>query len=130
TWRTAHYGDAWRLFSGSVAGTVRKEEATLTLGARAGSRFDSVIPRTGRAAVRVLMDRLGHPLTAVAAVTFAARGMQTNGGRRLIRSAGHYFLRPARHGWAIYAFDVTRSDQPILPAGGSPTLSPTAGASP
>jgi hypothetical protein len=128
-WRTGHYAAAWDVFTHQVIGQARRSEGTLTLGAHAGSTFASVEPGSGRLDLRVLTDRLGHPSTAVAAVSFAARGTEKSGRRDVIQSTGHYFLRPTPRGWAIYAFDVKRNDHRLRPKEQS-TGSPTTGASP
>ena len=128
-WRTGHYADAWDVFTNQVIGEARRSEGTLTLGAHAGSTFASVLHGSGRLDLRVLTDRLGHPSTAVATVSFAARGNEKSGRSDVIQSTGHYFLRPTPHGWAIYAFDVRRGDHRVRPKK-SKAASPTTGASP
>jgi hypothetical protein len=80
--------------------------------------------------VRILIDPSGHPSTAVADVTFAARGTKTNGALAVIRSVGQYFLRPSPRGWSIYAYEVTRDDGPPPAPSPSPSSSPSAEASP
>jgi hypothetical protein len=131
TWSTGHYGKAWGEFTKEAIGRARSDENTLTLGARADRVFTSVMPHTGRLDVRILIDPRGHPSTAVANVTFAARGTMRSGQHDVIRSNGHYFLRPRAHGWAIYAYEVTRDDaaEPA-PTPSSSASSPSAGATP
>jgi hypothetical protein len=110
SWQHGTYGDAWRLFTSDALPTARADESTLTLGAHAGGRYQVVYPHAGHLAVRVLMDRYGHPSTAVAIVSFAARAMELNGQKAVIRSGGQYFLRPGPRGWAIYGYQVKRDD--------------------
>jgi hypothetical protein len=132
TWGTGHYHEAWQAFTSDAITTARNDEETLTLGARAGRMFSTVLPHAGSLRLRILIDPSGHPSTAVADVTFAARGTQTNGALAVIRSEGQYFLRPSPRGWSIYAYEVTRDDGP--PPAPSPSSSssgsPSAEASP
>jgi hypothetical protein len=109
-WRSGRYTDAWRLFTSDAIAIARRDESTLTLGAQAGRTYDIVMPHAGQLAVRVLMDKYGHPSTAVAIVSFAARAEELNGDKAVIRSGGQYFLRPGPRGWSIYGYQVKRDD--------------------
>ncbi|MFN2545166.1 MAG: hypothetical protein ABR600_11460 [Actinomycetota bacterium] len=117
TWVTGRYGGAWQLFTPDAVRTARTDDATLTLGPDAGRMYSAVRPHAGQLQVRVLMDRLGHPSTAVAVVSFSARALRKDGARGVIRSAGHYFLRPSSHGWLIYGYDVNRDDAVLSATG-------------
>ena len=119
-WRSGHYGEAWRLFTSDALPTARSDETALTLGPGAGRTFQSVAPHRGKLVVRVLMDRMGHPSTAVALVHFAARGLREGGPPAAIRSSGQYFLRPSPKGWSIYGYQVKRDDGTVAVAGASP----------
>lgn len=120
-WRRGSYGGAWRAFASEAVTQAQVDEPTLTLGPRAGAVFRSVRAHTAIARVRVLVDRLGHPSTAEAAVRFAARGVRADGVTQAIRSTGHYFLRPSARGWVIYAYDVKRDDAEFPPATPQPS---------
>jgi len=113
-WRGGHYGDAWRAFTKDAIARARSDESTLTLGTRAASVFSAVLPHEGRLMVRILLDPKGHPSTAVADVGFSARADERSGHVIVIRSSGHYFLRPRAKGWAIYGYEVNREDGPFM----------------
>jgi hypothetical protein len=114
TWRSGHYGEAWRAFTKDAISRARSDAATLTLGTRAGSVFNSVEPHAGMLVVRILLNPKGRPKTAVANVGFAARASERSGHVIVIRSTGHYFLRPRAHGWVIYGYEVNRDDGPFI----------------
>jgi hypothetical protein len=113
-WRGGHYGEAWRAFTKDAIARARTDEPTLTLGTRAGTVFSAVMPHAGRLQVRILLDPKGHPSTAVADVGFSARADERSGHVIVIRSSGHYFLRPRANGWAIYGYEVNRDDGPFM----------------
>jgi hypothetical protein len=118
-WASGHYGGAWGLFTSEALPTARRDEGTLTLGAAAGRTYQAVTPNAGRLAVRVLMDRYGHPSTAVALVTFSARATQQNGRAMAVRSSGQFFLRPGARGWAIYGYQIRRDDAGLSAGAGA-----------
>jgi hypothetical protein len=119
-WGAGRYGDLWRLFASDAVGTARADDSTLTLGSNAGKLYSTVAPHVGQLRVQVLMDKLGHPSTAVAIVHFAARAVTKGGARNVIKSAGQYFLRPSTRGWLIYGYDIHRDDS-IIPNTGTTT---------
>ena len=74
TWESGSYGGAWRAFTKEAIARARTDEPTLTLGARAGDVFTSITPHNGRLVLQILLDRKGHPSTAIADIgpTFCA----------------------------------------------------------
>jgi hypothetical protein len=111
-WQHDRYGPAFQLFAGTARSTARAHPTLLTLGPDAGKRFSRVASASGTLKIRVLLDRGGHPFTAVATADFRARAVRTAGGATLVHSLGSYFLRPSKHGWLIFGFQVRRKDHP------------------
>jgi hypothetical protein len=109
-WGQGNYDGIWQLFTPDAVATAHTDESTLTLGTRAGQTYRWLKPHEGRLRVRVLMDKLGHPSTAVALVDFTARGVRRDGHRGIVKSTGQFFLRPRARGWAIYGYQVSRDD--------------------
>jgi hypothetical protein len=107
-WRSGSYDAAWKLFSRDAQARARRDEGRLTLGSGAGSRYTSVTAGPNAAYVRVLMDRSGHPATAVVTVRFTAKAQGTGGTSSIIRSTGAYFLLPGHRGWSIAGYEVKR----------------------
>src|SRR5207247_3224792 len=85
-WRHDRYGPAYRFFAGDARVSARSHARLLTLGPDAGGRFDRVVSAHGTLKVQVLLDRGGHPFTAVARADFRARAARTGGGATLVRS--------------------------------------------
>ena len=110
SWRRGRFGELWSLFTKEALPQARAEVETLTIGSDANDLYEAVHPKGGVLKVRVLLDRGGHPSTAVASVDFFARG---NTGERFvsISSAGQYFLRPQHNEWSIYAYELRRDDR-------------------
>jgi hypothetical protein len=104
-WQSGNYDDAWKLFAQQAQAQARKDEPTLTLGSDAGSKYSAVGEGPNTAFVKVLMDRAGHPATAVVKVKFTAKGTGKD-GTSLITSSGDYFLVPGSGGWKITGYDV------------------------
>ncbi len=111
-WQHDRYGPAFAFFSGDARTSARKHTSLLTLGPDAGRRFEAVASARGTLKIQVLLDRGGHPVTAVATVDFRAKAVRTAGGTTLVHSLGSYFLRPSKHGWLIDGFEVRRKDHP------------------
>ncbi len=112
-WRHDRYGPAFQLFTGDARETARKHVTLLTLGRDAGKRFSAVASAHGTLKIQVLLSRGGHPFTAVATADFRARAVRASGGTTLVHSLGSYFLRPSKHGWLIFGFQVHRKDHPV-----------------
>jgi hypothetical protein len=110
-WQHDRYGRAFRFFAGEARTAALRHATLLTLGPDAGRRFERVASARGTLKIRVLLDRGGHPFTAVATADFRARAVRTAGGATLVHSLGSYFLRPSRHGWLIFGFQVHRKDR-------------------
>jgi len=111
-WQHDRYGPIYRFFAGDARASARSHTRLLTLGPDASRLFDRVVSAHGTLNVQVLLDRGGHPFTAVARADFRARAARTGGGTTMLRSIGSYFLRPSSHGWLIFGFQVHRKDRP------------------
>jgi hypothetical protein len=85
---------------------ARRDAGDLTLGPLA-RRLDSVDTRRARLDVGVLVGDRGHPVSATAAMDFAALGLGPSVGRVPIRHQGRYVLRPFGDRWLVVAYDVT-----------------------
>ena len=82
----------------------------VTIG-RKGKRLKGLHEQQGTLHVQVLFDRRRRPFTAYAVAYFRGSGRIRGGGRLVVQSKGRFFLRRAKHGWAIYGFDVLRKDR-------------------
>jgi len=112
-WQQARYAPVFRFFAGDARTSARGHVRLLTLGPDAGRRFERVTVPGGSLKVKVLLDRGGHPVTAVANASFHARATELEGGMVLVRSEASYFLRPSKRGWLIFGFEVRRKDHPV-----------------
>jgi hypothetical protein len=107
-WTTGTYDDAFRGFAREAQRRATTRTALLTAGAGAGSRYERIVPRSGRITTRVLLDREGRPALLMSIVRFSARA---TGERSVtVRSSGRFFLERRGGSWRIVAFDVTRHD--------------------
>ena len=111
-WQHGRYGPAFRFFTGDARDSARRHTSLLTLGPDAGKRFSGVASAHGTLKIQVLLSRGGHPFTAVATADFRARAIRVSGGETVVHSLGSYFLRPSKHGWLIFGFQVRRKDHP------------------
>jgi hypothetical protein len=113
-WRTASYEGAFTGFESAARREAQRREGLLTAGARAGERFDEILPKKGSIRTRILLDRHGAPALIVSVVRFRA---VASGDRPMtIRSRGQFFLERVRGDWKIVSFHVTRADAPPEPA--------------
>lgn len=108
-WTSGGYDEVFGLFAGGGVGEARSRADTLTAGADAAERFETIEPIDGRLAMRILIDRNGTPTLIASVVRFRARGIgdQTT----LIRSDGTYLFRRVDGRWRIVSFEVERADQ-------------------
>ena len=56
-WEQGAYTDAFGDFAGGAKEQAEAHPGLLTAGARAGERYDSILPGSGRVATRILLDR-------------------------------------------------------------------------
>ena len=98
------------LFTGAARRQARRHPRTIALGYRA-RRLPALRQQHGTLRVRTLFSPQNHPVTSLAIARFRAIGRLRGGGRLLVRSLGTFFLRPSKHGWVIYGFQVRRHDR-------------------
>jgi hypothetical protein len=98
------------LFVGDARRRARTHPQVITLGTRA-RRLRGLREQHSTLMVRTLFSPQNHPLTALAVARFRASGRTRGGARLLVRSTGSFFLRPGRHGWVIYGFEIRRRDR-------------------
>jgi hypothetical protein len=110
SWDDASYDDVWAQFEKKAATEAESHGDTLTAGGAAGAAYTTIEPAKGTIRPRVLMDPQGQPLSVVAIVYFAARGVHDDGSYTLFKSTGQYFLRKDGNAWKITAFEVSRKD--------------------
>jgi hypothetical protein len=109
-WEEAVYTDA---FGGFASGARKQAEARLgllTAGARAGDRYEQILPVSGRIDTRILLDRGGRPTLVLSTVRFAAAA--TGPEPATLRSSGQFFFERVNGSWKIVSFHVTRTDKP------------------
>jgi hypothetical protein len=124
-WHSGDYSAVFGFFDqGAAANTAKADASTLTLGENAGGRFTTVTPASGILAVKVLVDKGGTPVSAIAAVDFEAKATGKNGPSDMVVSKGQYFLHILEGGWTILGYSVSRDDHP-LGSGPAPSGSAT-----
>jgi LCP family protein required for cell wall assembly len=105
-WGGGRFPGADRLFAPEVRADVRKDLPELTLG-RLATRLTAVRPRRARLDVRFLLDRNGHPVTAVANMAFAGVGLtEARSVRAPLSQDGRFVLRRIAGRWRIDSFQV------------------------
>jgi hypothetical protein len=108
-WGAGRYEDAFRGFTRDAAAEAGSRPALLTAGVRAGDRYERILPKSGRIATRILLDRAGNPTLVVSAVRFSA---VASGPRpATLRSTGQFFLERVGRSWKVVSFHVTRTDR-------------------
>ena len=108
------YADA---FDGFASGAKKRAEARpglLTAGARAGDRYEQILPLSSRIDTRILLGRRGSPTLLLSHVRFSA--LATGPETVTLRSSGQFFFECVRGSWKIVSFHVTRNDAPGEPA--------------
>jgi hypothetical protein len=109
-WEQGRYTDAFEAFAGGAKEQAEAHPDLLTAGARAGERYDSILPESGRLATRILLDRTGKPTLLVSVVRFSAAALGTE--PLTFRSDGQFFFERIDGSWKIVSFHVTRTDAP------------------
>jgi hypothetical protein len=109
-WEQGQYADAFRGFAGGARREAMGRTALLTAGARAGDRYEQILPISSRLATRILLDRAGKPALLVSIVRFSAAALGPE--PVTFRSTGQFFFEPVGASWKIVSFHVTRNDVP------------------
>lgn len=110
SWGPGRYGEAFSGFASGARDRAEARPAPLTAGPRAGDRFEQILPRSGRIATRILLDREGSPVLLVSVVRFSA--IATGSEDVVLRSMGQFLFERVGGTWRIVSFDVTRHDRP------------------
>lgn len=113
------YGALYELFEGKAATNAERDTDALTLGATADEVYRSIEPTVGTLTVTVLTDGRDRPATAIAEVDFRAEAQRRDGSSTTVSSAGSFFLRPVDGEWRVFAYRLTRDEEP------AETTSPT-----
>jgi LCP family protein required for cell wall assembly len=111
-WDGGRFPALYRLFSRDARSGVHRDLSDLSVG-RLATRLSAVRPRRARLDLRFLLDRGGHPVTAVARMRFSGTAL-ADGIQAAIRQDGRYVLRRMAGRWRIVSYRV-RSHQPSLP---------------
>jgi hypothetical protein len=120
-WMSGNYDAVFGFFViGKPAAAAKRDEATLTLGAKAGDQFSDVKFRYGGLVVKVLTDKGGEPFTVAATADFSADATKKDGSTMVIKSHATYYLQKGEGGWIIAAYKAKRQDGG---AGAKPTAS-------
>ena len=109
-WEQGRYADAFRDFAGGARKQAKAHPNLLTAGTRAGERYDSILPKSSRIAMRILLDRTGKPTLLVSVVRFSAAALGAE--PFTLRSNGQFFFERIDGSWRIVSFHVTRTDVP------------------
>jgi hypothetical protein len=107
-WQRATYADAFSLFASGAMRQAKAREGVLTAGPDAGTRFEQILPVSGRLITRVLLDRTGKPTLIVSLVRFRAKGIGPQPAT--LRSEGQFLFRRQDGRWKVVSFLVTRDD--------------------
>jgi hypothetical protein len=109
-WEQGEYAEAFRSFASGARRQAKERTSLLTAGARAGDRYEQILPISGRLSTRILLDRAGRPALLVSIVRFSADAL---GPEPLVfRSTGQFFFEPVAGSWKIVSFHITRKDTP------------------
>ncbi|HWL89833.1 MAG TPA: hypothetical protein VNP90_00585 [Actinomycetota bacterium] len=109
-WEQGRYEEAFRAFTGGARKQAEARTGLLTAGARAGDRYERILPVSGRIDTRILLDRGGKPTLLVSVVRFSAAALGPEPAT--LRSSGQFFFERGGGSWRIVAFHVTRRDVP------------------
>jgi hypothetical protein len=109
-WEQGRYVDAFRGFARRARDHAASRSALLTAGPRASDRYTQIVPKSGRIATRILLDREGAPALLVSIVRFSA--LASGDEVVTLRSTGQYFFERVGDAWKIVSFHVERNDVP------------------
>jgi hypothetical protein len=109
-WQPGTFSDAFRSFTRGARQHAEAHPGLLTAGPRAGDRYEEILPRAGRIATRILLDRAGLPTLLVSDVRFSA--LASGPEPVTLRSRGQYFFERIGGSWKIVSFRITRNDTP------------------
>ena len=109
-WTRGEYASAFRGFAKGARSRAVAHPGLLTAGARAGDRYEEILPVAGRIDTRVLVARGGRPTLVLSFVRFSA--VATGPEPVTFRSTGQFFFERVRGSWKIVSFHVTRADAP------------------
>jgi len=113
-WTQGRYVDAFRGFASGARKQAEARPGLLTAGARAGERYEEILPLSGRLDTRILLGRGGRPTLLLSVVRFSA---SAEGAEPVtLRSNGQFFFERVRGAWKIVSFHITRTDVPRKPA--------------
>ena len=104
------YAEAFEGFASEAKKQAEARLGLLTAGARAGDRYEQILPVSGRIDTRILLDRGGRPTLVLSTVRFAATA--TGPEPATLRSSGQFFFERVNGSWKIVSFHVTRTDKP------------------
>jgi hypothetical protein len=111
-WDGDHYD---KVFNEVMDGAAKDEAANqidgLTLGADAGSTYESVQPGYSKLTIKVLTDPNDNPTEAIALVSFQGLAKHDDGTYSKVFSTGSYFFKHEDGGWKIFAFKVARNEK-------------------
>ena len=107
-WGQGRYAEAFRGFARGARDEAATRSELLTAGSRAGDRYEQIVPKSGRIATRILLDREGAPELLVSIVRFSAVASGTE--VVTLRSTGQYFFERVGGSWKIVSFHVQRND--------------------
>ncbi len=113
-WTRGEYASAFGGFARGARKRAVAHPGLLTAGARAGDRYEEILPVAGRIDTRVLVARGGRPTLVLSFVRFSA--VATGPEPVTFRSTGQFFFERVRGSWKIVSFHVTRADAPREPA--------------
>ncbi len=109
-WTRGDYADAFGGFARGARNRALAHPGLLTAGARAGDRYEQILPVTGRIDTSVLVARGGRPTLLLSFVRFSAIAVGPE--PVTLRSNGQFFFEHVRGSWKIVSFHVTRTDAP------------------
>jgi hypothetical protein len=109
-WEKGSYTAAFRGFAQGARERAEGGPGLLTAGSRAGDRYERIVPKSGRIATRILLDREGSPVVLVSVVRFSA--IATGAETVTLRSTGQFFFEHIGGSWKIVSFHVIRNDGP------------------
>jgi hypothetical protein len=104
------YVEAFRGFASGARKQAEARPGLLTAGARAGDRYERILPVSGRIDTRILLSRGGKPRLLLSVVRFSAAALGPDPAT--LRSRGQFFFERVGGSWKIVSFHITRTDAP------------------